>query len=156
MLTLEDCLALCEFTEDEIDAIAEHEQVSETVALELGSYLIDGPDGQLLIQHMIVDDIQAARRRGDLAHAAHLKQTLRRFIEGHCARAEKRGSNAARGRRLHVVAATSRGAGVAAAVASIPPRSVATARLERSGTSPARHHAVWRDLEHPQRPPVDP
>jgi hypothetical protein len=89
MLTFEDCLALCELTEDEIDAIAEHEQVSETVALELGSYLIHGPDGQLLIQHMIVDDIQAARRRGDLAHAAHLKQTLRRFIEEHCARARK-------------------------------------------------------------------
>ena len=89
MLTFEDCLALCELTEDEIDAIAEHEQVSETVALELGSCLIHGPDGQLLIQHMIIDDIQAARRRGDLAHAAHLKQTLRRFIEEHCARAGK-------------------------------------------------------------------
>ena len=118
MLTFEDCLALCELTEDEIDAIAEHERISETVALELGSYLIHGPDGQLLIQHMIVDDIQAARRRGDLAHAAHLKQTLRRFIEGP-PRAKKRIS-AARG-----IASTSsprrnsRGAGVAAAVAPI-------------------------------------
>lgn len=89
MLTFEDCLALCELTEDEIDAIAEHEQISETVAVELGSYLIHGPDGQLLIQRMIIDDIQAARRRGDLAHAAHLKQTLRRFIEAHSARAKK-------------------------------------------------------------------
>ena len=75
MLTFEDCLALCELTEEEVDAIAEHEQISETVAVELGSYLIHGPDGQLLIQRMIIDDIQAARRRGDLAHAAHLKQT---------------------------------------------------------------------------------
>ena len=83
MLTFEDCLALCELTEDEVDAIAEHEQVSETVAVELGNYLIQGPDGQVLIEHMIVEDIQAAGRRGDLAHAAHLKQTLRRFIEAH-------------------------------------------------------------------------
>jgi hypothetical protein len=89
MLTFEDCLALCELTEDEIDAIAEHEQVSETVAMELGHYLIQGPDGQLLIQRMIIDDIQAARRRGDLAHAARLKQTLRCFIEAHSARAKK-------------------------------------------------------------------
>lgn len=89
MLTFEDCLALCELTEDEIDAIAEHEQISETVAVELGSYLIHGPDGQVLIQRMIVDDIQAARRRGDLVRAAHLKQTLRRFIEGRSARAKK-------------------------------------------------------------------
>ena len=88
-MTFEDCLALCELTEDEIDAIAEHEQISETVAVELGSYLIHGPDGQVLIQRMIVDDIQAARRRGDLVRAAHLKQTLRRFIEGRSARAQK-------------------------------------------------------------------
>ena len=74
MLTFEDCLALCELTEDEIDAIAEHEQISETVAVELGSYLIHGPDGQLLIQRMIIDDIQAARRRGAPQTA------LRRFM----------------------------------------------------------------------------
>ena len=89
MLTFEDCLALCELSEDEIDAIAEHEQLSETVAVELGSYLMQGPDGQLLIQRMIIDDIQAARRRGDVAHAAQLKQTLRRFIESHAARGNR-------------------------------------------------------------------
>jgi hypothetical protein len=83
MLTFEDCLALCELTEDEVDAIAEHEQLSETVAVELGQYLTRSPDGQPLIQRMIVDDIMAARQRGDLARAAHLKQTLRRFIEAH-------------------------------------------------------------------------
>ena len=89
MLTFDDCLALCELSEDEVDAIAEHEQLSETVAVELGSYLVQTPDGQLMIQRMIVDDIQAARRRGDLAHAAHLKQTLRRFVEGHSQRGER-------------------------------------------------------------------
>ena len=88
MLTFEDCLALCELTEDEVDAIAEHEQLSETVAVELGSYLIHGPDGELLIQRMIVDDIQAARQRGDVARATHLKQTLRRFIEAHVQRSQ--------------------------------------------------------------------
>ena len=89
MLTFEDCLALRELTEEEVDAIAEHEQISQTVAVELGSYLIHGPDGQLLIQRMIIDDIQAARRRGDPAHAAQLKQTLRRFIEYHSASSKK-------------------------------------------------------------------
>ena len=89
MLTFEDCLALCELTEDEVDAIAEHEHLSETLAVELGNYLIQGPDGQVLIQRMIVDDIQAARRRGDVARAAHLKQTLRRFIEAHAARGDR-------------------------------------------------------------------
>lgn len=90
MLTFEDCLAFCELTEEEIDAIAEHEQLSETVAVELGSYLIQRPDGQLLIQNMIVDDILAAKGRGDVVHAARLKQTLRRFIEAHSAHREQR------------------------------------------------------------------
>ena len=89
MLTFDDCVALCELTEEEIAAIAEHEHLPMIVAAELGNYLIHGPDGQVLIQRMIVDDIQAARRRGDLVHAAHLKQTLRRFIEGRSARAKK-------------------------------------------------------------------
>jgi hypothetical protein len=83
MITFEDCLALCELTEDEIDAIAEHEHLPETAALEMGSYLIHGPDGELLVQRIILDDIVAARTRGDLVHAARLKQTLRHFIEQH-------------------------------------------------------------------------
>lgn len=83
MVTFEDCLSLCELTEEEVDAIREHEQVSETVALEMGSHLIHGPDGRLYIEHMIVDDILAAKRRGDIAYTAKLKQTLRRFIETH-------------------------------------------------------------------------
>jgi hypothetical protein len=81
MLTFEDCLAFCALTEEEIEAIAEHEHVPEILAVELGSYLVEGPEGQVLIQRMIIDDIRAAQDRGHLGHAAQLKQTLRRFIE---------------------------------------------------------------------------
>jgi hypothetical protein len=83
MVTFDDCLALCELTEDEVAAIAEHENLAQTPALEMGSYLLETPDGELRIQRIILDDIAAAQTRGDLAHAAHLKQTLRRFIERH-------------------------------------------------------------------------
>ena len=83
MLTFEDCPALCELTEEEIDAIAEHEHLPEMVALELGGYLIKGPDGRVLIQRMIFDDIRSAQARGDVLHAARLKRTLREFIEQH-------------------------------------------------------------------------
>lgn len=83
MITFEDCLAFCELSEDEVDAIAEHEHLTEMVALEMGSFVIQGPDGELRIQQIIIDDIEAARVRGDLVHAAHLKRTLRRFIEEH-------------------------------------------------------------------------
>ena len=81
MLTFEDCLGLCELDEEEIRAIAEHEHLPQIVALELGNYLIRGPDGELLVSHMFIDDIRAAERRGDRVHAAQLKRALRHFIE---------------------------------------------------------------------------
>jgi hypothetical protein len=83
VLTFEDCLGLCELSEEEIRAIAEHEHLPEIVALELGNYLMRGPDGEVLVSHMFIDDIRAAERRGDPAHAACLKEALRHFIEEH-------------------------------------------------------------------------
>jgi len=83
MLTWEDCLALCELTADEIAAIAEHEHLTQMAAVELGSYLIHMPDGAPKIRRIILDDIEAARRRGDAAHAAKLKLVMRHFIATH-------------------------------------------------------------------------
>ncbi len=85
MLTFEDCLGLCELSEEQIRAIAEHEHLPEIVALELGNFLLRGPDGELLVSHMLIDDIRAAERRGDVVRAAHLKQALRHFIDEHLA-----------------------------------------------------------------------
>ena len=50
-----------------------------------------GPDGELLVSHMFIDDVRAAERRGDLVHAATLKRALRQFIE-----ASRRGHSAGR------------------------------------------------------------
>ena len=86
MLTYEDCLGLCQLSEEEIRAIAEHEHLPEIVALELGNCLIRSPNGDMLVSHMVIDDIRAAERRGDLVRAAQLKHTLRQFIEDHLAR----------------------------------------------------------------------
>ena len=83
MLTFDDCLALAELTEEEVDAIAEHEHLPEMVALELGAYLARSAEGQRRIEHMIVDDIEAAHRRGDPLHAAQLKRVLRHFCLEH-------------------------------------------------------------------------
>jgi hypothetical protein len=98
MLTFDDCLALCELTEAEVAAIAEHEHLPQLPAVELAAYLMKGPDGQVLVQHMIVDDIRAAQRRNDLVHAARLKQTLRQFIEEHHAKARLDRPSGAAGR----------------------------------------------------------
>ncbi|MDA0786627.1 MAG: hypothetical protein O3B37_10095 [Proteobacteria bacterium] len=83
MLTREDCLALCELTEGEVAAIAEHEHVPEMIAMEMGQYLCHTPDGEARIERMIIDDIRDARSHGNIAHMAKLVGVLRHFIEIH-------------------------------------------------------------------------
>ena len=83
MLTWEDCLALCELSEDEIAAIAEHEHMTQMAAAELGNYLVHSSEGVPMIRRIILEDIAAARCRNELAHAAKLKLVLRHFIHSH-------------------------------------------------------------------------
>jgi len=86
MLTIEDCIGLSELTEEEILAIAEHEGIPEMVALELGNYLVQTESGEKRIKAMIVDDIEAARRGGDVRHTLALKLCLKHFLEHHAGR----------------------------------------------------------------------
>ena len=79
MLTFEDCLGLCDLTEEEVLAIAEHEHLPEMAALELGNYLVHRPDGEACIRAMIVDDIARASPERALA----LKLVLRNFVLHH-------------------------------------------------------------------------
>jgi hypothetical protein len=83
MLTLQDCIELSELNEDEILAIAEHENIPEMAALEMGHYLTQTPEGENRIRRMILDDIQTARDHGNLRHVATLKLALKHFIETH-------------------------------------------------------------------------
>jgi hypothetical protein len=83
MLTFDDCVALCELTEEEIAAIAEHEHLPMIVAAELGNYLIQAPDGALRVKRIILDDLLVADRAGDRGRAVTLKLVLRHFVERH-------------------------------------------------------------------------
>ena len=83
MLSLEDCLALCELTEDEVLAIAQHENIPEIAAAELGNYLVRTPQGELRIKTIIREDIAAARACGDRARELALKLVLRGFVRRH-------------------------------------------------------------------------
>ena len=89
MLTIQDCIELSGLSEEEILAIAEHEHVPEMIAVELGNYLVQTPAGEKRIKAMIVEDMGAARERGDHAHVLKLKLCLRHFLEHH-ARATNR------------------------------------------------------------------
>jgi len=83
MLTIQDCIELSGLSEEEILAIAEHEHVPEIVAVELGNYLVQTVTGEKRIKAMIVDDMRAARERGDHVHVLKLKLCLRHFLEHH-------------------------------------------------------------------------
>ena len=83
MLTLEDCVALCDLTEDEVRAIAAHEHIPEIAAAELGTYLVRSPSGETCIKSMIRDDLAAARAAGDRARELKLLLVLHNFILQH-------------------------------------------------------------------------
>ena len=83
MISFEDCIAFCGLTEAEVAAIAEHEHVPEVAAAILGQYLLHQHHGLERIRHMLVDDIRAAVRGGDVKHAAELTFALRQLIATH-------------------------------------------------------------------------
>jgi hypothetical protein len=83
MLTLEDCIAFSELTEEEILAIADHEHIPKIVAAEMGHYLVHSPSGEVRVRAIIVDDIEEADRRGDGMRVIVLKLILKRYLEEH-------------------------------------------------------------------------
>ena len=83
MLTLQDCIGLCELTEQEINAIAQHEHIPEIIAAELGQYLIHSKDGVPHLRRIILDDIKDARSRGLDREAKQLELVLKHFIVTH-------------------------------------------------------------------------
>jgi hypothetical protein len=89
MLSLEDCLALCELTEEEVLAIAHHEHLPEIAAAELGNYLVRTSSGEMRIKSIIRDDIAEAHAAGDRRRELALKRLLREFVLQHPACEER-------------------------------------------------------------------
>ena len=83
MLTINDCLGMCDLCEEEVLAIAEHEHLPEIVALEMAECLIHTPEGFPKIKKMIEDDIEHAKARKNLRQAACLELTLKHFTTAH-------------------------------------------------------------------------
>ena len=82
MLTYEECLAMSDLTEGEINAIAEHEHLDPMIAMALGQYLITHDD-EVKIKKIIMDDIKHAHRIGNYAHERVLRSVLQHFIKTH-------------------------------------------------------------------------
>ena len=83
MITLQDCIAMCDLDEAEVLAIAEHEHIPEIAAAALGQYLLLREHGAEAIRNMLRDDIRAALRRGDRKHARELFMALKHFLSVH-------------------------------------------------------------------------
>jgi hypothetical protein len=83
MISLEDCIAFCGLTEQEVLAIAEHEHIPEIAATALAEYLMHEQHGAERVRDMIADDIREAQRRGDKAHVLSLLHVLHHFLRSH-------------------------------------------------------------------------
>ena len=100
-LTFQDCIGLCDLSEAEVQAIAEHEHIPAIAAVELGDYLVKSPQGEQRVKVMLRDDIADAAARGDRLRALALKSILRDYILKHpCCEARHRAALFARERRV--------------------------------------------------------
>jgi hypothetical protein len=83
MISLEDCIAMCGLSADEVAAISEHEHIPEVAAAGLANYLLHQAGGDERIRAMIIDDIKLALDNGRVEHAARLFMALRHFLSEH-------------------------------------------------------------------------
>jgi len=74
---------MCDFTEDEIMAFAEHEHVPEIIATELAEYLIHTPEGVPVLRRYIMEDIAIAKEDNNWEHVEKLEMVLKHFIAKH-------------------------------------------------------------------------
>jgi hypothetical protein len=83
MISAEDIIGMTDLTREEIEAISEHEHVTEVNAAVLGDYLLHQHKGPQAILRMISEDIRDALHRDDVAHARELYATLQHFVASH-------------------------------------------------------------------------
>jgi hypothetical protein len=83
MISLEDCIAFCGLTEEEVLAIAEHEHLPEIAAAALAQYLLSQEHGSEKVRDMIVDDIRQAQFGGDKERVLTLLHVLHHFLKTH-------------------------------------------------------------------------
>ena len=83
MISLEDCIAMCGLSHEEVLAIAEHEHIPEVAASALARYLLEQPHGPERIRDIIVDDVRDAQKRGDVQHTQTLLHVLHHFLTCH-------------------------------------------------------------------------
>lgn len=83
MLTLQDCLDMCDLQSEVVEAIAAHEHLPGILATELANCLACSTGGQAVIHRCLMDELAVARRRGDHIRAGRLRDALAEFRATH-------------------------------------------------------------------------
>ncbi len=83
MITIKDCIGLCDLDEEEVEAVAQHEHIPEIVAIEMVEKLVHQTDGLPKIRQMIVDDLVHAQNAGYEKGIKHWQRVLQHFDEHH-------------------------------------------------------------------------
>lgn len=83
MINMNDIMDMTDLTHEEIAAVAEHEGLPDVNAAALSQYMMHVHHGPQTVLRMISEDIRAALRRDDVAHARELYAVLQHFVESH-------------------------------------------------------------------------
>lgn len=83
MLTLRDCLDMCDLGPAVVDAVAEHEGLPPILAAELADCLAGSNGGLAVIHRFILDGIALAIERGNRARLSSLERALGDFRRAH-------------------------------------------------------------------------
>lgn len=83
MLTIQDCLDLCELDIDEVLAIAHHEHLPDIVAIEKAHALLKESWGAPAIRQMIIDEVHVCVERGDCSETVKALALLNRTFAAH-------------------------------------------------------------------------
>ena len=82
MITLEDCIALCGLTKEEVLAIAEHEKLPEIAATAV-AYVLCQERASEKVRDMIIGNLRRAQLRGDGKHTQTVLHVLHHFLKTH-------------------------------------------------------------------------
>jgi hypothetical protein len=80
---MDDIMDMTDLTREEIAAVAEHEGLPDVNAAALSDYTMHLHHGPQAVLQMISEDIRAALRRDDVAHARDLYAVLHHFVALH-------------------------------------------------------------------------
>ena len=83
MITLEDVEDISALTRAEIEALAEHENISDFDAVLMGDYMMHTHHGPQKVHKMLCDDIRHALHKDNWVHARELFAVLRGFLKEH-------------------------------------------------------------------------